>query len=249
MFKKIADILKAREKIRITKADMPRHIAIAMEKEPKPMHTINLEDMYNKRASLIKDLMNTQIKFNIPIMTIFLLSVNAKNSEIFSFLVDDLAKFFNKLIEDKMIFKEQIKVSILGKWYDLPERIVNPIKEIIESTKDYDRFFLNFCVNYDGHEEIADACRLIARQIKAEKIDPESINNQLIKENLYSSYFISPDLIIENSKEFSGLLLWDSKDSMIFFTDKQWPDFTKTGLFRAIGNFQNKNKTRKLSFS
>ena len=158
--------------------------------------------------------------------------------------MDNLAKLFNEIISNKKIHKDQIKVSILGKWYDLPERVVNPIKEIIESTKDYDKFFLNFCVNYDGHEEIADACRLIARQIKSEKIDPESINNQLIKENLYSSYFISPDLIIENSKEFSGLLLWDSKNSMIFFTDKQWPDFTKIDFFRAIEDFQNKTRTK-----
>jgi len=244
MFKKITDILKAREKIHIMKADMPRHIAITMEEEPKAMYNMNLEEVYNKRNNLIKDIMNTQIKLNIPIITIFLLSVSAKNSENFSFLMDDMAKFFNKLIEDKKIYKEQVKVSVLGKWYDLPERVVNPVKEIIESTKDYDKFFLNFCVNYDGHEEIADAFRIIARQIKAEKIDPESINNQLIKENIYSSYFISPDLIIENKNKFSGLLLWDSKNSMIFFTDKQWPDFTKIDFFRAIEAFQNKTRTK-----
>ncbi len=218
MFKKITDILKAREKIHIIKADMPRHIAITMEKELKG---INLEDTYNKRTNLIKDLLNIQIKLNIPIITIFLLSSNAKNSENFSFLMDDLAKFFNEIISHKKIHTEQIKVSVLGKWYDLPERVLNSIKRIIESTKDYDKFFLNFCVNYDGHEEIVDACRIIARQIKSEKIDPESINKQLIKENLYSSYFISPDLIIENNKEFSGLLLWDSKNSMIVSTGKQ----------------------------
>lgn len=244
MFKKITNILKARKKLHIIKEYMPRHVAISMEKELKSMPNMNLEDIYKKRTNLIKDLVNIQIKLNIPIMTVFLLSNNAKNSKNFSFLMDDLAKFFSELISNKKIHKDQIKVSVLGKWYDLPERVVNPIREIIESTKDYDKFFLNFCVNYDGHEEIADAFRLIARQIKAEKIDPESINNQLIKENLYSSYFISPNLIIENSKEFSGLLLWDSKNSMISFTDKQWPDFTKIDFFRAIEDFQNKTRTK-----
>ncbi len=234
MFRKITDILKAREKIHITRADTPRHIAITMEKE--------LEDIDNKRTSLIKDLVNIQIKLNIPIITIFLLSGGAKNSENFSFLMDDLAKFFNEMVSNKKIHTDQIKISVLGKWYDLPERVVNPIREIIESTKDYDKFFLNFCVNYDGHEEIVDACRIIARQIKSEKIDPESINKQLIKDNLYSSYFISPDLIIENNNEFSGILLWDSKNSMIISTGKQWSEFTKSDLFKAIESFQNKNK-------
>ncbi len=239
MFKKITDILKSREKIHITKADMPKHIAITMEKELKD---INPEDIYNKKSNLIKDIVNIQIKLNIPIVTIFLLSGDAKNSENFSFLMDDLAKFFNDIISHKKIHTDQIKISVLGKWYDLPERVLNPIKRIIESTKDYDRFFLNFCVNYDGHEEIVDSCRIIARQIKSEKIDPESINKQLIKENLYSSYFISPDLIIENNNEFSGLLLWDSKNSMIVSTGKQWPEFTKKDFFIAIEAFQNKNK-------
>ncbi len=242
MFKKITDILKAREKIHVINASMPRHIAITMEREPKATKDINLEEMYNKRSILINKIVNIQIRFNIPIVSIFLLSTNAKNSENFSFLMDDLSKFFNELIKDKKIHIEQIKVSVLGKWYDLPERVVNPVREIIQSTKDYDKFFLNFCINYDGHDEIVEACRLIARQIKSEKIDPESINKQLIKENLYSSYFISPDLIVENNKEFSGLLLWDSENSIIFFTDKQWYDLTKSDLFKAIEAFQNKNK-------
>ena len=244
MFKKITDILKAREKIHFFNGSLPRHIAIAMEKEPKATKNISLEEMYNKRNILIKKIINTQIRFKVPIVSLFLLSTNAKNSENFSFLMDDLSKFFNELIKDKKIYVEQIKVSVLGRWYDLPERVITPIREIIQSTKDYDKFFLNFCINYDGHDEIVDACRLIARQIKSEKIDPESINNQLIKENLYSSYFISPDLIIENKKRFSGLLLWDSKNSMISFTGKQWYDLTKTDLFNAIENFQNKNKRK-----
>jgi len=244
MFNKITDLLKAREKIHVINASMPRHIAITMEKELEATKDINLEEVYNKRGILINKIVNLQIRFNIPIISIFLLSTNAKNSENFSFLMDNLSKFFNEFITNTKLHKYQIKVSVLGKWYELPERVVNPIREIIGSTKDYDKFFLNFCVNYNGHDEIVDACRLIARQIKSEKIDPESINNQLIKENLYSSYFISPDLIIENNKEFSGLLLWDSKDSMIFFTGKKWYDFTKTDLFKAIENFQNKNKIK-----
>jgi len=239
MFKKIADIFKAREKIHITRADMPKHIAITMEKELKDIST---EEVYNKRSDLIKNIVDIQTKLSIPIVTIFLLSSDAKTSENFSFLMDDLAKLFNEIISYKKIHTDQVKISILGKWYDLPERVLNPIKGIIESTKDYDRFFLNFCVNYDGHEEIVDACRIIARQIKSEKIDPESINKQLIKENLYSSYFISPDLIIENNNEFSGLLLWDSKNSMIVSTGKQWSEFTKKDFFMSVEAFQNKNK-------
>ena len=140
------------------------------------------------------------------------------------------------------LHKDQIKVSVIGKWYDLPERVVSPIREIVDSTKDYDKFFVNFCVNYDGHDEIVDACRLIARQVRSEKLDPESISSEIIKENLYTSYFISPDLIIENNHEFSGILLWDSKNSIILFTNKEWHEYTKNDFLNAIEKFQNKNR-------
>jgi undecaprenyl diphosphate synthase len=240
MLREIKNMLKTRKKTKLI-SSMPRHVAITMEKEPRASKNINLEDIYNRRAKTIKDIIESQIKLNIPIITFFILSRNSKNSEIFSFLMDEISVFFNEIKNYQSIHKNQIKVSVIGKWYDLPERVVSPIRDIVESTKDYDRFFVNFCVNYDGHEEIIDACRLIARQVKSEKLDPDSINSDIIKENLYTSYFISPSLIIENNDEFSGMLLWDSKNSFIFFTKKQWPDFTRTDFIKAIQLFQNKN--------
>ncbi|MDD5086246.1 MAG: polyprenyl diphosphate synthase [Candidatus Nanoarchaeia archaeon] len=239
MLNEIKDILKIRKKRVIS--NIPRHIAISIEKELRSTKNTSLDETYKKRRKIIKEIIELQIKLNIPIITFFILSKNSKKSEIFSFLMDEISGFFSELKNYRSIYKNQVKVSVVGKWYDLPERVVSEIKEVIESTKDYDRFFVNFCVNYDGHEEIIDACKLIARQVKSERLDPESINSEVIKENLYTSYFISPNLIIQNSDEFSGILLWDSKDSVIFFTRKQWNSFTKADFMKAIENFQNKN--------
>ena len=90
--------------------------------------------------------------------------------------MDEFAKFLQWLKVNEKIHSNKVKVSALGKWYDLPSRGVEGIKEIIEETKDYDNFFLNFCVNYNGQEEIVDACRLIGRQIKAERLTVDNIN-------------------------------------------------------------------------
>ena len=128
----------------------------------------------------------------------------------------------------------------MGKWYDIPGRAVDSIKSAIEETKDYDEFFLNFCVNYDGQEEIVDACKLVCRQVKAGKLEVESITKELIKENLYSSYYLPPDLIIKSGKKRStcGFLLWDSAYSEIYFMDKYFPECKITDFLKAIDMYR-----------
>ncbi|MBW2993613.1 undecaprenyl diphosphate synthase family protein, partial [Candidatus Woesearchaeota archaeon] len=138
------------------------------------------------------------------------------------------------------IHKNKIKISALGKWYDIPSRALDSIKETIAETKDYDTFFLNFCINYDGQAEIVDACKMIARQINANKLDVDSITKETIKDNIYASYFLPPDLLIKTGKKktTSGILLWDSPNTEIFFTKKNWPDFSKSNLMSAVREFQ-----------
>jgi len=159
-----------------------------------------------------------------------------KNEEKFSAFLDKFIEFFNFLKLHALVHENKIKITAIGKWYDLPGRAVDSIKDLVDETKDYDTFFLNFCINYDGQEEIVDACKLIARQIKADKLDVDAINKEVIKENIYSSYFLPPDLIIKNGlrKRTSGFMLWDSSDSEIYFTGKRFPEFTKTDFLNIV---------------
>ena len=97
-------------------------------------------------------------------------------------------------------------------------------------------FFVNLCINYDGQEELIDSFRIIARKIKSSTLDPDSITKEEIKENVYSSYFIPPDVIIITGKRkfFGGFLLWDSIKSKIYFSDILWPDIKIDDLISII---------------
>ena len=48
-----------------------------------------------------------------------------------------------------------------------------------------------------------------------------------------------PSLIIKNGKRriTGGILLWDSPEAEIFFSEKNFPDFTKSDFSKAIGEF------------
>ncbi|MEM3500534.1 MAG: hypothetical protein QXS55_03295, partial [Candidatus Woesearchaeota archaeon] len=76
------------------------------------------------------------------------------------------------------------------------------------------------------------------------KMEPSSIGRETIKENISSSYFPSPSLIIKNNPpEASALLLWDSPGAKIVFTGKEWATLERQDILNAL-NFYKKLKTQ-----
>ena len=220
---------------------MPKHIAVSIAGNRRwaKKNDKLLRVAFDKSLSKIDELIDYQTRFNIPIMTVYILSSNAKQSSNFIIYMDALESFFARLKENKKLAEKKIKVSIIGKWYALPTRVVDKIKDIINETKDYDQYSLNLCINYDGKEELVDAMKMIARTIKMDKIDEGAINDELIKENLYTSYFIPPDLMILTAdRKTKGFLMWDSTNTIICFSDKFFPDFDKTDFYKALAYYQ-----------
>jgi undecaprenyl diphosphate synthase len=241
MLDKFKGILKKTEKGGVTR---PNHVAFTTEGKTiwSRKHAIPISQVYKNSFETIRECIGLQLKLNIPITTYYLLSSNMSDLEQFSVLIDSFVEFFSEMKVSELIHSNRIKVSVFGKWYDLPGRVIDPIKNIIENTMNYDNYFVNFCINYNGQEEIVDACKLLARQIKADRLDPDAITPDLLRENLYASSFLPPDLIIKNGlkKGKSDLLLWDSVHAFIHYTYKFWPDFEKRDFQEAIEAFSRK---------
>jgi len=228
----LKDLIKRRSR---EDSNMPKHIALTTYGTIRwaEKNKVSKEEAYKKKLDNIFEIIKLQVKKDIPILTIDLLSKKTVISN-----ADLLSDFLKKLKNSELINKNKIKVYILGKWYDLPVEAVTPIKEVIDETKDYDNFFLNLCINYDGQEEIVDSCRLIARKIKEEKIDIEDISKEEVKDNLYSSYFLPPDLIIDNSGKISGLLLWDSEGTILVKVKKLFQDFSAKNFLKILESYK-----------
>jgi len=215
---------------------IPKHIAILVDgcEEYAKKNNQEISEVYSTEFLNIKNIIKLAVKLDIPLLT-FHSRTNANEQEI-----DQLQHFFELLLNWDLIKENQVKISVLGKWYALPDRLIEPIKKIISETKDYDKFFVNFCINYSGQEEIVDACKLIAHQVKLERISPDSVNKELLKENIYASYFMPPDLMIitGSKKTTSGLLLWDSSETVMHISKVLWPDFGKNEFFKALQDYQ-----------
>jgi len=182
---------------------------------------------FSRKLENIKRVINLQVKHEIPIMTILVSKKNELNEE----QARLLSSFFLSMVKWKLIHENKFKVNVFGKWYDISTDLVDSIKKVYDETKDYDHFFLNLCVNYDGKDEIHDACRLIAKRVKLEKLDPELITNETIKENIYLSSFLPPNIILKyGDNRIPCLLAWDSEFAELRFMNKFFDDFEDNDL-------------------
>lgn len=226
-----------RNKIRLSQSKLPKHIAITIRGTPdySKKHNLSAQDANSLKFLHIKNSIKTCIRLNIPIITFYLHGTELKDDEL-----DFLAHFFTEIKNWEELHSKQAKISVIGKWYSLSDRIVEPIKAVLESTKDYDRFFVNFCINYNGQDEIADACKLIAKQVELGKLAADSIDRETIKENIYTSYFLPPELMIITGGQqmLDGFLLWDSSHAKVYFSEKQWPEFGKDEFLKAVEWYQ-----------
>jgi undecaprenyl diphosphate synthase len=222
------------------KRQKPRHIGIIINGNVSyaKRNGISVQKIFNESFEKLATIIKEQVKQEIPILTVNVIPSKLTQKEFFPIIVDELVTFIDKLTMETFLYENQVKISIFGKWYELPGKAVEVIKDTLDRTKDYDKFFVNLCINYDGYQEIVDACKVIARKVKAEKLEPENINHETIKENIYHSFF-EPEIIIKTgrSKKLKGFLVWDCGNSKIVFFGKGWPEFERKDFVKAIEDF------------
>jgi len=114
--------------------------------------------------------------------------------------------------------------------------------KVMEQTKDYKEYTVNFAMAYGGREEIIDATIKIAEQVKEGKLDINQINLETFGENLYMNDDV--DMIIRTSGEHrtSDFLPFQGNYAEWFFIEKHWPEFEKEDFVQLIHEFSNRQR-------
>jgi tritrans,polycis-undecaprenyl-diphosphate synthase [geranylgeranyl-diphosphate specific] len=125
-----------------------------------------------------------------------------------------------------------------------PERVRKAIAEAESCTRNYHKFKLNIAIAYGGRQEILDAVKKIAREVKTGELDADTIDEKTMARYLYTNGLPDPDLVIRTSGEerISGFLLWQSAYSELYFCESYWPGFRKIDLLRAIRTYQQRER-------
>ena len=225
---------------------IPNHIGIIMDGNRRwakskmlPVKAGHLEGTKALKRVLryIKD-KNIEIKY----LTVYAFSTEnwKRSEEEISNLMEIFLKYINDVIKDD----EGLRVKIIGDKTPFSDELKNKMYEMEEKTDKNTGLTLGVCLNYSGRSDITQAVKNIAKMAKNGKINIEDINQDLIKDNLYTSDFPYPDIVVRTSGEYrtSDFLSWQIAYSELYFIDKNWPDFNEEDLNNVILEYSKRNR-------
>ena len=103
---------------------------------------------------------------------------------------------------------------------------------------------LVLALSYSSRWEIINAVNSLLIDVKSGKLSTEKVSEEVFKSYLCTASIPDPELIIRTSGEhrISNFLLWQAAYSEFIFTNELWPDFRKENLWRAIEEFQTRER-------
>ncbi len=225
---------------------MPKHIAIIMDGNGRWAKGKGKFRIFGHKngVNTVKTITEACAEVGVKYLTLYAFSTENWNrpklevKALMELLVDTMRK------EAKTLMKNNIRLSFIGNFQDLPARCQSQLQETMDQTKDNTRMDLVLALSYSAKWDLVQAVQKIAFKAKAGLIKPEDINDQVIDKYLSTNWMPHPELMIRTSgeKRISNFLLWEIAYSELYFSDKLWPDFTKEDLYQAILDFQNRER-------
>ncbi|MFH1454479.1 MAG: isoprenyl transferase [Armatimonadota bacterium] len=225
---------------------LPVHISIIMDGNRRWAGKKHIPAVMGHKAGVeaFRKMLEASREIGIKYITVYAFS--SENWSRSEKEVSALMRFFKFYAnrERENMRKNGIRLMIVGDMEGLPKNVREEFAKSMEYTKECKDLVLNLAVNYGSRVEIIDVVKNIAKDVKNGGIDVKDIDEKLISDYLYTKGSPDPDLMIRTSNEFriSNFLLWQSAYTEFYFTDVLWPDFNPEELFKAVIEYQKRDR-------
>jgi len=226
----------------IDRTRLPVHIAIIMDGNGRWAEEKGQDRLYGHFHGVesVRNIVEGCAELGIGYLTLYAFSTEnwdrpqQEVDGLMALLVDAIHR------EIPMLNKNNIKFNVIGNTNMMPLSARKALNEALEMTSHNTGLNLIMALSYSSRWEIVNAVKNIALDVKAGKIDPETIDQQTVQKYLTTSNFPDPELMIRTSGEYriSNFLLYQLAYAELYFTDTRWPDFRKENLYKAIIDFQ-----------
>ena len=235
-----------KEKTKVDMNSLPQHIAIIMDGNGR----------WARKRGLPRNIGHKEGSRNLRKIVAFCSKIGIKHLTVYAFSTENWSRpksevdgLMSLLLEylrnaEKELGGENIRIKVIGDMNGLPEEIRREAARVTKITQKNTGLTLNIALNYGGRCDIISAVQEVARDVKAGKLDIESIDEQTLSIRLYTAGIPDPDLVIRTSgeKRISNFLLWQVAYSEFWYTDAYWPDFGEEHILQAIRDFQKRNR-------
>ena len=226
----------------IDKNNLPKHIAITMDGNGRWAKSKGKLRVFGHQSGVkaVRDTVEGAAEIGIEYLTLYAFSTenwNRPEKEV-NALMTLLVSAINK--ETKTLMDNNIRLSAIGDIEKLPSKAQKELQEAIAKTKDNTRMNLVLALSYSSRGEILNAVQNIIKDgVKAEEINETTFQQYLTTKNVPD-----PELLIRTSGEhrISNFLLWQIAYSELYFTETLWPDFRRGDLYKAILDYQSRER-------
>ena len=230
----------------IIKERLPKHIAIIMDGNGRWAKQRGNARIFGHKNAMkaVREVCEGCAELGVGYLTLYAFSTenwNRPKMEVMG-LMDLLVTAINT--ETDTLIKNNIRLNAIGRLTDLPEKVRTNLLEAIDRTKANTGLTLTLALSYSSKVELVDAIRKIARDVESGTIAADNIDDSVVSQNLYTGGMPDPDLLIRTSGEYriSNFMLWQLAYSELYFTPTFWPDFDKEELYKAIVDYQQRER-------
>ena len=149
------------------------------------------------------------------------------------------------LVEERSeIMRQDLRFAMIGRREGLSAGILREVAKTVEVSRNNHGTRLCLAVNYGGRQELVDAFRRIATQLRDGSLAVDAIDEECIAEHLDTAGMPDPDLVIRTAGEMrmSNYLLWQASYAEFWVTSKCWPEFRPTDLHDALRDYANRER-------
>lgn len=227
-------------------AHAPAHVAVIMDGNGRWASKRGLPRLagHSAGAKAVRELIAAAIELGIGYLTIF--SFSSENWTRPKDEVTGLMALFIEVLERELgnLMRMGVRVRVIGDTSELPEATAAAFGRVEARTAGNPGLTLVVALNYGGRGEIVEAARSLAVDAAAGRVDPATIDEELLSSRLYTADIPDPDLVIRTSGEMrvSNFMLWQMAYSELWVTSVLWPDFRRVDLLKAVVDYQSRER-------
>lgn len=244
--KKIVEVDLNKQKALKQSGEIPIHIAMIMDGNGRWAQKRSLPRVAGHREGVesVRDMVEVCGQLGVKYLTLYAFSTEnwKRPKEEVSMLMRLLMKALRD--ETDKLHRNNVRVRTIGDISKLPVEVQNELLDAIIKTQNNTGLNLLLALSYSGRWDILQAVKKISSDVKRGVISEDAINEEVVTKYLSTQGIPDPDLLVRTSGEFrvSNFLLWQLAYSEIYITELNWPEFRRDELYRAITEYQKRER-------
>lgn len=224
----------------------PKHIAIVMDGNGRWAQQRKLPVAAGHKAGVetVRSVLNLAKAKGVRCLTLYAFS--SENWRRPKLEVSALMALFSNYLDSEVakLKEEGVCLQFIGRRDRFSPALIKKINFAESETKENSSFYLTLAVDYGGREDITNAARQLAEQVKQGDLAVGDINEALLGQHVALSDLPEPDLFIRTSGEYriSNFLLWQLSYAEFYFCESLWPDFSEKEFNAALASFSQRDR-------